>query len=344
MSLINLNPMARPGSSTEVTERLCAIAGLEMDPRLFLPQTYFTTPTMQGRDGEILRVRKQMIRALRKRGGAMIIEGASGVGRTRFLYACVLEGKILGAVVLKADASDGYAGDWGVVRALLTHLVEALPENELVALNPRLSTLEELLSTEPEGVGNDAPSAALYAPTKARALASFSNRPRAGSSSHPSPNPEGSRSRIETELRELLLQVSSMLIVQSSCVGGLLYLVQREGPVLHAKHGDHPPPLEIEKRVIDYLSTELSDSEEVTTTETDIQSAAGNEGRWISREGKELCPILIGHHTEKGYAITAIAVMSLDPNRELKYPGDVIGAVSETLLARGDVNRVFAAD
>src|SRR5262249_13536470 len=64
-------------------------------------------------------------------------EGREGSGRSRMLDACVLEGKLLGAAVIRADQSDAASGDWGVVRALGTQLCELMPGpvNEAVRLS-----------------------------------------------------------------------------------------------------------------------------------------------------------------------------------------------------------------
>lgn len=152
MSMINLNPTARPSNAGEVVERVCAIADLPIDSDLFALGTQLTTPAMQGREAELLRVRKQMVRALRKRGGAMMVVGKSGVGRSRFLDACVLEGMLIGAIVMKADVSDGYAGDWSVAAAAVTRLLEAVGENTLDAVEPLLSVLMPILENVPKRI------------------------------------------------------------------------------------------------------------------------------------------------------------------------------------------------
>src|SRR2546425_12459059 len=46
---------------------------------------------------------------------------------SRVLDACALEGKLVGATVVRADAADGANGDWGVARALCAQLFELLP-------------------------------------------------------------------------------------------------------------------------------------------------------------------------------------------------------------------------
>ncbi len=145
LSLIHLDIMGRPTSAAEVMERLSAIAGLRLDEQLLVRQAYLSTPTLVGRDDLLLRVRKLMVRAMRHRGGTVMITGASGMGRSRFLDACVLEGKLMGAAVLRADASDANAGNWGAVSAMAAQLLDVASQPALQAARPRALLLEQIL-------------------------------------------------------------------------------------------------------------------------------------------------------------------------------------------------------
>ena len=80
-----------------------------------------------GREKALLGVRRRMLSLVRGDGGTLLVSGSPGTGRSRLLDACVLEGKLLGATVLRADASDAAAGDWGVARTLTNQLVERQP-------------------------------------------------------------------------------------------------------------------------------------------------------------------------------------------------------------------------
>ncbi len=145
MSLIHLDPVARPKSAAEVMERLCAIAGLHIDEQLVVRQAYLTTPTLVGRDDSIKSFRKHIVRAMRGHGRAVLVTGASGMGRSRFLDACVLESKLAGAVVLRADAIDANPGNWGVAQSVSRQLLEALPQIALRAARPRAPVLGHVL-------------------------------------------------------------------------------------------------------------------------------------------------------------------------------------------------------
>jgi len=141
LSLLQLDPLARPSNAAEVMEKLSAIAGLRIDEQLLVSQSFLSTPMLVGRESPLSRIRKRVSLALEKKGGTIIIEGTSGAGRSRFLDACVLEGKLASAVTLRADASDALAGDWGAVRALTVQLLDELPDFALQAVRPHVSVL-----------------------------------------------------------------------------------------------------------------------------------------------------------------------------------------------------------
>ena len=139
--LIMLDRNARPQSAAEVMERLCTIAGLPLEERIEVSSAYLATPTLVGRDQVLVAVRRRMLSLVRGDGGTLLIEGATGSGRSRMLDAATVEGKLLGATVLRADAGDGAGGDWGVARALCAQLLELLPKQAADAARLSLDVL-----------------------------------------------------------------------------------------------------------------------------------------------------------------------------------------------------------
>lgn len=133
MALVHLDPITRPASAAEVMEKLSGIAGLSIDERLVVRQAYLSSPTLVGRDAFVLRARKQVVRAIRGRGGTMMITGAAGVGRSRLLDAYAMEGKLAGATVLRANAADAADGHWGGAQALVRQLIDEIPTIALPA-------------------------------------------------------------------------------------------------------------------------------------------------------------------------------------------------------------------
>ena len=129
MQLLTLDRAGRPGTAAEVIERLSAIGGFEPDRHDTVTLAYLTTPVLVGREGLLAEVRRAIGAAAAGSGSTLVISGAAGSGRTRALDACVLEARLSGATVLRADASDASSGDYGAARTLARQLLEALPES-----------------------------------------------------------------------------------------------------------------------------------------------------------------------------------------------------------------------
>jgi hypothetical protein len=145
LDLLQLDPDDRPTCAAEVMERLAAIEGRPVDEQLVVAQSYLTTPAFVGHTAELARVRTKTLRAMRKRGSAALVLGTSGVGRTRFLDACVLAGKLLGATVLRVDADDAAEGEYGAMRAILRQLARAMPQATQQAAAADLALLVHVL-------------------------------------------------------------------------------------------------------------------------------------------------------------------------------------------------------
>jgi Protein kinase domain/AAA ATPase domain len=128
LDLLQLSAANRPSSAAEVMERLAAVEGCPLDEQLLVAQAYLTTPLFVGRTTELASVEAKLGRALRKRGSAMLVRGAPGIGRSRFLDSCTLAAKLRGISVARAEPSAAGAGDYACVRALVAHLSQVLPD------------------------------------------------------------------------------------------------------------------------------------------------------------------------------------------------------------------------
>jgi hypothetical protein len=144
MDLIHLDPSVRPANAAEVMEQLAVIEGRTFDELPQVTQAYLSAPNLVGRDALLTRVRSRITRALGGRGGSILIEGASGVGRSRLMNACLLEAKLLGALALRVDATDA-EGDYGGLQALCAQLLDAVPELARQAAAARLAVLAHAL-------------------------------------------------------------------------------------------------------------------------------------------------------------------------------------------------------
>jgi hypothetical protein len=143
LDLLRLNPGARPANASEVMQRLAAIDGDFTANQLQVAQAYLSTPTLVGRDIALARLRRHLNPSNGKRARNIVIEGASGVGRTRFLDTCLLEASLVGRTVLRADG-DGTKQAYGVVRALCRQLMNLVPQIALETAQPRIELLAHL--------------------------------------------------------------------------------------------------------------------------------------------------------------------------------------------------------
>jgi hypothetical protein len=126
--LVQLNPNARPRSAGEVMQRLASIAGLAREEAPEVASAYLATPTLVGRDAQLTEARKRLISTIQGRGGVMVISAAPGGGRSRFLDSCVLEAKLLGLQVVRAQPSDAEQGVYGAARSFCRKLFELAPQ------------------------------------------------------------------------------------------------------------------------------------------------------------------------------------------------------------------------
>jgi hypothetical protein len=133
-----------------VVEQLRVIEGRTREETELLSTAYLTTPTLVGREPLLARVRRRLKRARAGRGSALLIHGASGVGRSRLLAACLLEAKLQGVLALRADASD--SRDYDALRRLCEQLLRMAPQPTLraAAQEPELArVLPELWEQNP---------------------------------------------------------------------------------------------------------------------------------------------------------------------------------------------------
>ena len=145
MELLQLDPARRPASAAEVIERLGAVLGRRASEQLQVSQAYLSNPTLVGRTAQLARVRKLTEGALHGRGVSALIEGPPGLGRTRFLAACVLEAKLAGSLVLHADGLNARGAPFDVVRAFARQLLQAVRGLAIEAAEPHIALLGRVI-------------------------------------------------------------------------------------------------------------------------------------------------------------------------------------------------------
>lgn len=129
LSLLSEDPLARPASAAEVISRLESIGNLapenEGDAQL-LAQSFLLNPRFTGRQELLADLGEHATAARKGRGSAVLIQGAAGMGRTRFLEEVAVRSQIAGAHVIRVDASTTRHAR-GTLRAMAIRLLDAFP-------------------------------------------------------------------------------------------------------------------------------------------------------------------------------------------------------------------------
>ncbi|HEX4334519.1 MAG TPA: protein kinase [Polyangiaceae bacterium] len=128
LELLSLQPAGRPGSAAEVFERLTTVAALDAGEPPTVARAYLARPALAGRDSELARIRRRMLRAARGQGTAIVVTGRGGVGRSRLFETAVLEAKLSGFTVLRADTSEGRTSSFAAINSIVRGLAEVTSE------------------------------------------------------------------------------------------------------------------------------------------------------------------------------------------------------------------------
>jgi len=130
LSLLSLDPLARPTSAAEVIAMLEVIGELppeDAEEAERLAQSFLAIPRFVGRKREMAELIARLDGTCAGKGAAVRVESVSGMGRTRLLEELSLRAQIKGAVVLRIDGA-AHRQPLGVARALALRLLESHPE------------------------------------------------------------------------------------------------------------------------------------------------------------------------------------------------------------------------
>jgi hypothetical protein len=154
LGMLRIDAGSRPKSAAEVMERLRPLLAAAPDDELRAARAYLVTPKLVGRDEVVAQFRKQMMRAMRGRGGGFAVVGAEGTGRSRMLDAFVLEAKLVGATAVRAGYGDA-ARPFGVAASLAQQIHRSAPSVAVAAAmaNPERCSM---LYVESDGTAESA--------------------------------------------------------------------------------------------------------------------------------------------------------------------------------------------
>lgn len=127
LSMLQIDPMGRPASASDVIEALTSHGELEREDSAEEIRSYLAGAALVGRDAAMDAIATGIDRVLTGRGGAMAIRGDAGMGKTRLLSEAVVAGRLRGLTVISVGARE-CTGERGLARALVTALNAAAPQ------------------------------------------------------------------------------------------------------------------------------------------------------------------------------------------------------------------------
>ncbi|RPI64825.1 MAG: hypothetical protein EHM50_00170, partial [Lysobacterales bacterium] len=168
MSMLSTEPLERPANAAAVIDQLTAIAGLDPEEHDQAAESYLSSGRMVGREHERTSLQRQLARALEGKITEVIIEGPSGIGKSRLMLEANLEAQLKGFVALRADAhSTPHA--FAVAASLGVQMLTLCPESARRAVGPHAPLLAHLSPELASKLEVTAPAALSEDPAERRA-------------------------------------------------------------------------------------------------------------------------------------------------------------------------------
>lgn len=126
LSLLSLDPGARPQSAAEAIERLTRAGALGQEAADVAAESYLLSAALVGRDRETGLAKELVGHAQAGRPGALVIRHAEGTGASRLLLEIALNARLAGVTVLQVDG-EASSAPHAAARSLAEKLALALP-------------------------------------------------------------------------------------------------------------------------------------------------------------------------------------------------------------------------
>jgi protein kinase-like protein/AAA ATPase-like protein len=146
LSLLAIEPLARPAGAAEVIGRLSAISGVSRAPEVGAAHGWIASAALVGRQREVSQIRRTVAKVQSGEARSVLIEAPSGTGKTRMLRELALEAQIAGLLVARVGSSDlADRGPYGIVHGLARSLLASCPDEALAAARPRGAMLARVI-------------------------------------------------------------------------------------------------------------------------------------------------------------------------------------------------------
>lgn len=146
--LLQKDPHQRYASAEAVVRDLGAVIGYPTSlETVAVRESYLQAATLVGRKAELDQLRAALTDAMQGQGSLWLIEGESGVGKSRLMDELRIYGMVKGALVVRGQSAESDDLAYQVWREPLRHLVLSTPLSDLEAgvLKAILPTIERLL-------------------------------------------------------------------------------------------------------------------------------------------------------------------------------------------------------
>lgn len=155
MSLMSLDPMKRPKSAAEVIDWLSAAGELPAEETAGVARSFFTSTPLCGRELQSETLARLIKRAEKGRGGAVLVTGGMGSGRSRMLSEAMLIAQTFGVSAVQAVARNQRSAGGVLAQEWITALQQVVPvEAEAAGIRrivwPRLHSASAVVSNDSE--------------------------------------------------------------------------------------------------------------------------------------------------------------------------------------------------
>jgi hypothetical protein len=123
---------------------------------------------------------------------------------------------------------------------------------------------------------------------------------------------------------------------QSGALGGALYTNTVVGLVRVATFGDEEIDEEMDDWAMEYFAREANDEDDGTEAHSDPPAAKAAGERTIAGH-KRVVPVLLTHQSDRGFAITGVALLITLTETPFIYPSRIAAELSKSVALAGDV-------